>query len=99
MIYPYYLKRTLNEGSYITKNVDGNYYYYTSEGIYECTNLGLLSYNGETNLIVHIGDVIPNVTIKVRQNLTTIINTLQSRLTLLEYTINRVVLLNKETNN
>lgn len=83
-------KPILNEGEYITRRFDGNYYYHNSEGIFECNNLSLVSFEGETNLIVSTGTVSPKVTVKVRQHLSNVVDTLQNRLSELECTIARL---------
>ena len=59
-------------------------YQLAEEKVYECTNLDLITYSGETNLLVKSGVLNPKVTLKVHQNITNIITILQNKVSVLE---------------
>lgn len=56
----------------------------STEKVYECTNLDLITYSGETNLLVKSGVLNPKVTLKIHQNITNIITILQNKVSILE---------------
>lgn len=90
-------KPILGEGTYIEKHLDGKYYYHTHDGIYECNNLSLMSYEGETNLSLYTGELSPKVRIRLQQNLPNVVNILQGKLNLLEEVITRSLIGDKQT--
>ena len=59
-------------------------YQLAEEKVYECTNIDLNSYNGETNVIVESGAIVPQTTVKVQNNLQEIIRNLKNRVRQLE---------------
>ena len=54
------------------------------EKVYECTNIDLITYNGETNFIVNSGAIAPRTTLKVHNNISNVVNILQEKVSLLE---------------
>ena len=54
------------------------------EDVYECTNLDLITYNGETNLIVSSGAIQPKLELKVLSNVSNVIKLLQEKVSVLE---------------
>ena len=59
-------------------------YQLAKEEVYECTNLDLITYNGETNLIVSSGAIQPKVTLKVLSNVSNVVKLLQEKVSILE---------------
>lgn len=59
-------------------------YQLAEEKVYECTDLDLITYANETNLLVKSGVLNPKVTLKVHQNITNIITILQEKVSVLE---------------
>ena len=59
-------------------------YQLAKEEVYECTNLDLITYNGETNLIVSSGAIQPRITLKVLSNVSNIVKLLQEKVSILE---------------
>ena len=59
-------------------------YQLAEEKVYECTDLDLITYADETNLLVKSGVLNPKVTLKVHQNITNIITILQNKVSVLE---------------
>ena len=59
-------------------------YQLAEEKVYECTNIDLNSYNGETNVIVESGAIVPQTTVKIQNNLQEIIRNLKNRVRQLE---------------
>ena len=56
----------------------------SQEKIYECTNMDLITYNGETNYIVESGAIVPKTTLKVHNNISNVVSLLQKKVSLLE---------------
>lgn len=54
------------------------------EKVYECTNIDLITYNGETNFIVESGAITPKTTLKVHNNISNVVSLLQKKVSLLE---------------
>ena len=54
------------------------------EKVYECTNIDLITYNGETNFIVESGVLSPKTTLKVHNNISNVVSLLQKKVSLLE---------------
>ena len=59
-------------------------YQLAQEEVYECINLDLNSYDGETNVIVESGAIVPQTTVKIQNNLQEIIRNLKNRVRQLE---------------
>ena len=59
-------------------------YQLAEEKIYECTNIDLITYNGETNFIVESGAISPRTTLKVLNNISNVVKILQEKVSLLE---------------
>ena len=59
-------------------------YQLAQEEVYECTNLDLITYNGETNLIVSSGAIQPKITLKVLSNISNVVKLLQEKVSILE---------------
>ena len=59
----------------------------SQEKIYECTNIDLITYNGETNYIVESGAIVPKTTLKVHNNISNVVSLLQKKVSLLESNI------------
>ena len=59
-------------------------YQLAEEKVYECTNLDLITYANETNLLVKSGVIAPKTTLKIHQNITNIITILQNKVSVLE---------------
>ena len=56
----------------------------SQEKVYECTNIDLITYNGETNFIVESGAITPKTTLKVHNNISNVVSLLQKKVSLLE---------------
>ena len=56
----------------------------SQEKIYECTNIDLITYNGETNYIIESGAITPKTTLKVHNNISNVVSLLQKKVSLLE---------------
>ena len=56
----------------------------STEKIYECTNIDLITYQNETNYIVESGAITPKTTLKVHNNISNIVNLLQKKVSILE---------------
>lgn len=56
----------------------------SQEKVYECTNIDLITYNGETNFIVESGVLSPRTTLKVHSNISNVVSLLQKKVSLLE---------------
>ena len=56
----------------------------SQEKVYECTNIDLITYNGETNFIVESGVLSPRTTLKVHSNISNVVRLLQKKVSLLE---------------
>ena len=59
-------------------------YQLAKEEVYECTNLDLITYPNETNLIVNSGAIQPKITLKVLSNVSNVIKLLQEKVSVLE---------------
>ena len=59
-------------------------YQLAKEEIYECTNLDLITYSGETNLIVNSGAIQPKLELKVLSNVSNVVKLLQEKVSVLE---------------
>ena len=59
-------------------------YQLAQEKVYECTNIDLITYNGETNFIVESGAIVPKTTLKVHNNISNVVSLLQKKVSLLE---------------
>ena len=59
-------------------------YQLAKEEVYECTNLDLITYSGETNLIVNSGAIQPRITLKVLSNVSNVVKLLQEKVSVLE---------------
>ena len=59
-------------------------YQLAKEEVYECTNLDLITYSGETNLIVNSGAIQPRITLKVLSNISNVVKLLQEKVSVLE---------------
>jgi hypothetical protein len=59
-------------------------YQLAQEEVYECTNLDLITYSGETNLIVNSGAIQPRITLKVLSNISNVVKLLQEKVSVLE---------------
>lgn len=59
-------------------------YQLAEEKVYECTNIDLITYNGETNFIVNSGAIAPKTTLKVHSNISNVVRLLQKKVSLLE---------------
>lgn len=61
-------------------------YQLVQEEIYECINIDLMTYNGETNYIINSGAISPKSTLKVHNNIPDVVKVLQEKVSLLENT-------------
>ena len=59
-------------------------YQLAQEKVYECTNIDLITYSGETNFIVESGVLSPRTTLKVHNNISNVVSLLQKKVSLLE---------------
>ena len=59
----------------------------SQEKVYECANIDLITYNGETNYIVESGVLSPKTTLKVHNNISNVVSLLQKKVSLLESNI------------
>lgn len=59
-------------------------YQLAQEKVYECTNIDLITYNGETNYVVESGVIVPKTTLKVHNNISNVVSLLQKKVSLLE---------------
>ena len=59
-------------------------YQLAEEKVYECTNLDLITYADETNLILETGAISPKTTLRVHSNITNVITLLQKKVSMLE---------------
>ena len=59
-------------------------YQLAEEKVYECTNIDLITYSGETNFIVNSGALSPKTTLKVHSNISNVVRLLQKKVSLLE---------------
>lgn len=61
-------------------------YQLAQEEIYECTNIDLMTYSGETNYIINSGAISPKSLLKVYNNIANVVKILQEKVSLLENT-------------
>jgi hypothetical protein len=61
-------------------------YQLAQEEVYECTNIDLMTYNGETNYIINSGAISPKSLLKVHNNISNVVKILQEKVSLLENT-------------
>ena len=59
-------------------------YQLAQEEVYECTNLDLITYSRETNLIVNSGAIQPKLELKVLSNVSNVVKLLQEKVSVLE---------------
>lgn len=59
-------------------------YQLAQEKVYECTNIDLITYSGETNYIVESGAIVPKSILKVHNNISNVVKILQEKVSLLE---------------
>ena len=59
-------------------------YQLAEEKVYECTNIDLITYNGETNYVINCGAIVPKSTLKVHNNISNVVSLLQKKVSLLE---------------
>ena len=59
-------------------------YQLAEEKVYECTNIDLITYEGETNYIVESGVISPKSILKVHNNISNVVSLLQKKVSLLE---------------
>lgn len=72
-------KPIMSEGTSIERHLDGKYYYHTQDGVFECNDISLLSYNDETNLILHFGELSPKTNIRLIQDISNVVEILTTR--------------------
>ena len=63
----------------------------STEKVYECTNLDLIIYSGETNLLVKSGVLNPKVTLKVKKSIGNVVTMLQNKVAMLEELVNKLI--------
>lgn len=61
-------------------------YELAQEEVYECTNIDLMTYSGETNYIINSGAISPKSLLKVHNNISNVVKILQEKVSLLENT-------------
>jgi hypothetical protein len=61
-------------------------YQLAQEEVYECTNIDLMTYSGETNYIINSGAISPKSSLKVHNNISNVVKILQEKVSLLENT-------------
>ena len=61
-------------------------YQLVQEEVYECTNIDLMTYSGETNYIINSGAITPKSLLKVHNNIANVVKILQEKVNLLENT-------------
>jgi hypothetical protein len=59
-------------------------YILAQEEVYECTNIDLMTYSGETNYIINSGAISPKSLLKVHNNISNVVKILQEKVSLLE---------------
>ena len=59
-------------------------YQLAEEKVYECANIDLITYNGETNYVVNCGAITPKSILKVHSNISNVVKILQEKVSLLE---------------
>ena len=97
------LRFVINSSKLSTQNLEGFkawlqanpttvVYQLAEEKVYECTNIDLITYNGETNYVVNCGAIVPKSTLKVMTNISNIVRELQIKVSTLEGYIQYVML-------
>ena len=71
---------------YLGKNNITAVYQLAQEEVYECTNIDLMTYSGETNYIINSGAISPKSLLKVHNNISNVVKILQEKVSLLEKT-------------
>ena len=61
-------------------------YQLAQEEVYECTNIDLMTYSGETNYTINSGAISPKSLLKVHNNIANVVKILQEKVSLLENT-------------
>ena len=61
-------------------------YQLAQEEVYECSNIDLMTYSGETNYIINSGAISPKSLLKVHNNISNVVKILQEKVSLLENT-------------
>lgn len=61
-------------------------YQLAQEEVYECANIDLMTYSGETNYIINSGAISPKSLLKVHNNISNVVKILQEKVSLLENT-------------
>lgn len=73
---------------------------FSSEKVYECTNLDLITYANETNILVKSGVLNPTVSLKVSKGVGNVVKMLQNKVTMLEQMVyNLMKMLNTQQSN
>lgn len=67
-------------------------YQLAQEKVYECTNIDLITYEGETNYVVESGAIAPKTTLKVHNNISNVVSLLQKKVSLLESNITSYII-------
>ena len=66
-------------------------YQLAEEEVYECTNIDLITYQNETNLLVKSGVLNPKVTLKVKKGIGNVVTMLQNKVAMLEDLVNKLI--------
>ena len=66
-------------------------YQLKQEEVYECTNIDLITYADETNLVVKSGVLNPKVTLKVKKGIGNVVTLLQNKVAMLEDLVNKLI--------
>ena len=72
--------------SWLKANPTTVVYQLAQEEVYECTNIDLMTYSGETNYIINSGAISPKSLLKVHNNISNVVKILQEKVSLLEST-------------
>lgn len=72
--------------SWLQSNPTTVVYQLAQEEVYECTNIDLMTYSGETNYIINSGAISPKSLLKVHNNISNVVKILQEKVSLLENT-------------
>ena len=72
--------------SWLQANPTTVVYQLVQEEVYECTNIDLMTYSGETNYIINSGAITPKSMLKVHSNISNVVKLLQEKVSLLEST-------------
>ena len=63
----------------------------STEKVYECTDLDLITYADETNLVIKSGVLNPKVTLKVKKGIGNVVTMMQNKISLLEDLVNKLI--------